>query len=129
MSDAKLMRAEKLRELLLEEKRKLWQEFHSRLFEEQGRLHEQFDNPGDVGDQSMLDVLADTGLAVADILREKLTRIEMAEQQLAQGNFGMCEDCGAEIDVDRLRAVPFATRCVSCQKLSEGPPSTSGKTL
>ena len=33
---------------------------------------------------------------------------------------GMCEDCGDYIPVERLEAAPWATRCVVCQKISEG---------
>lgn len=124
-----LMRTERLREILKEEKQKLWDELHAKLFVEQEWLREQFDNPGDIGDQSMLDVLSDTGIAVADILREKLTQIEVAEQKLSRGSYGICEDCGREIDEERLRAVPFAERCVTCQELIEGPSSPPGKTL
>ncbi len=30
-----------------------------------------------------------------------------------------CADCGDGIPVERLRAAPFAVRCVTCQALSE----------
>ena len=32
-----------------------------------------------------------------------------------------CEDCGAAIATNRLRAVPDATRCVSCQSFVDEP--------
>jgi DnaK suppressor protein len=114
-------RRERLRELLREEKRRLWNELRSETFGDQERLHTQFDIPQDIGELSMLDVLADTGLALADIHRERLTRLEEAEQKLVDGTLGICEDCGEEIDEDRLRVMPYAIRCVRCQELSEGP--------
>jgi len=33
--------------------------------------------------------------------------------------YGRCEDCGARISTERLRAVPFARRCVECQRKAE----------
>jgi len=114
-------RQERLREILREEKRRLWNELRSETFRDQERLHAEFEIPRDIGEQSLLDLLGDTGLAVADVLREQLTRMEEAEHKLVEGTFGFCEDCGAEIEEDRLRAVPYAIRCVRCQELHEGP--------
>jgi len=114
-------RQERLREILREEKRRLWQELRSEIFRDQEKLHSEYDIPQDIGEQSMLDVLSDTGLAVADILRERLTRMEEAERKLEEGTFGLCEDCGVEIEEERLRVVPYAVRCVRCQERSEGP--------
>lgn len=114
-------RQERLREILREEKRRLWQELRSEIFRDQEKLHAEYDIPRDLGEQSMLDVLSDTGLAVADILRERLTRMEEAERKLEEGTFGLCEDCGVEIEEERLRVVPYAVRCVRCQERSEGP--------
>ena len=121
MTRSKAERKERLRELLREEKRRLWNELRSEVFGNQERLRGEFEIPRDIGEQSMLDVLADTGIAVADILREKLTRMEDAEHKLLDGTFGICEDCGAEIDEERLRAMPYAIRCVRCQERREGP--------
>ena len=114
-------RQERLREILREEKRRLWQELRSEIFRDQEKLHAEYDIPRDIGEQSMLDVLSDTGLAVADILRERLTRMEEAERKLEEGTFGLCEDCGVEIEEERLRVIPYAVRCVRCQERSEGP--------
>ncbi len=114
-------RQERLREILREEKRRLWQELRSEIFRDQEKLHAEYDIPRDLGEQSMLDVLSDTGLAVAEILRERLTRMEEAERKLEEGTFGLCEDCGVEIEEERLRVVPYAVRCVRCQERSEGP--------
>lgn len=114
-------RQRRLREILREEKRRLWNDLRSEIFRDQERLHSEFEIPQDIGEQSMLDVLGDTGLALAGILQERLTRMETAEHKLVEGTFGICEDCGIEIEEDRLRAVPYAIRCVRCQERHEGP--------
>jgi DnaK suppressor protein len=38
------------------------------------------------------------------------------------GSYGVCADCGDEISERRLRAVPFATRCLPCQQSAEDRP-------
>jgi DnaK suppressor protein len=121
MPKRKNTRQERLRSVLLEEKRRLWNELRGELFSNQEKLHTQYDTPQDIGDRSMLDVLSDTGIAVADIMRERLTRMEEVEKKLAAGSYGICEECGEEIDEERLRVVPYAIRCVTCQEKHEGP--------
>ena len=51
--------------------------------------------------------------------RARLRAIEEAFLIIAEGTYGTCEDCGEEISVGRLNAVPFAVRCVECQKMQE----------
>lgn len=123
-------RHERLTKLLMAEKTRLWIEVRRELFETLGQeLRSQYDLPLDVGERSLIDVLADTGLVVADIRRQELTRMEEAMGRLAEGAYGICEECGAEIKEERLRVVPYATRCVGCQARQEGPPHGSGVTL
>ena len=49
--------------------------------------------------------------------REKsfLDKIEKALKKIEDGSFGVCEECGEEISLERLGALPFATNCVDCQ--------------
>lgn len=129
MTAKKRERIERLREALREEKRRLWQELRAETFRDQEALHEQFEIPRDIGEQSILDVLSDTGLGVADIVRERVTRLEDAEHKLLEGTYGLCEDCGAEIEEKRLIAVPYAVRCVRCQERFEGPAHPPEKSL
>ena len=53
-------------------------------------------------------------------LAEEERRIEEARRALADGTYGTCVDCGAEIPLDRLEAVPEAVRCLDCQRHFEG---------
>lgn len=43
--------------------------------------------------------------------RRELLLIDTAFQRMDQGNFGVCIDCGTDIPIERLEAVPFAIRC------------------
>ena len=42
-------------------------------------------------------------------------QIEAALDRLARGEYGICHDCDEFIGLPRLRALPFAQRCASCQ--------------
>lgn len=118
-----------LRELLLEEKRRLWSEVRGELFAKLGaELHSQYDLPRDIGDQGILDLLDDTGLAVIDIRRQQLTQLEEALVKLEAGRYGRCEDCGEKIATARLQVAPYAPCCLPCQAKREGP-AVAGRTL
>lgn len=118
-----------LRELLREEKRRLWNEVRTELFDRLGEeLHAQYDLPRDIGDQGILDLLDDTDLAVVDIRRQQLTQLEEALVKLEAGRYGRCEDCGKKIEDARLRVAPYAPCCLPCQAKREGP-AVTGRTL
>jgi DnaK suppressor protein len=60
-------------------------------------------------------------LAVAALDRDTLLyrEIQAARGRLADGTFGICEDCEAEIPERRLAAIPWARRCVPCQERAD----------
>jgi DnaK suppressor protein len=55
-----------------------------------------------------------TDVGVADRLEAIQARIERALAKIAEGSYGTCDDCGAEIPAGRLRSVPESVLCVSC---------------
>jgi DnaK suppressor protein len=38
---------------------------------------------------------------------------------MGDGSYGQCEECGLPIDLERLRATPFTSRCFDCQSAYE----------
>ena len=44
--------------------------------------------------------------------REQLRQVENALARIESGEYGTCEICGKEIPVERLEAMPAATRCI-----------------
>lgn len=54
-------------------------------------------------------VLADAESEVAEV--------ERALARLAEGSYGVCENCGKPISVARLEARPTATLCIDCARL------------
>lgn len=75
--------------------------------------------PGDSGDYSMADEVADLNIAMADRQIRELRDIDAAFARIKDGSFGACADCGADIEAARLIAYPTAMRCVSCQERHE----------
>jgi RNA polymerase-binding transcription factor DksA len=69
----------------------------------------------DSGDQSVADLLVDIDLAEIDRDVGELRDIEAALLRIAQGSYGTCIDCEAEIPRERLEVTPSAIRCIPCQ--------------
>ncbi len=110
----------KLKENLLERKRKMWNELREEFFGKLGReYNSQFDTSNDLEDLSILDALEDTGLAVADIKKRQLEELDESLRKIDEGTYGVCSNCGTEIDDARLKVEPFAEYCVACKKESE----------
>lgn len=75
--------------------------------------------PGDIGDQSVADTLADLNISIADRHIEELRAIEASLLRIQNGTYGTCVDCGAEIGFERLLAYPTAVRCIQDQERVE----------
>ncbi|MBN1401185.1 MAG: TraR/DksA C4-type zinc finger protein [Anaerolineae bacterium] len=48
--------------------------------------------------------------------KQLLAEVEDALRRLDEGTYGTCRHCGARIDVARLKAMPTASLCLSCQE-------------
>lgn len=51
--------------------------------------------------------------------RAVILQIDMALDKIRDGDYGICEECGREIGVKRLKVLPFARYCRDCQETSE----------
>jgi len=61
----------------------------------------------------------DLDLALLQMRAEMLERIDTALRRLDAGTYGVCVDCDQPIASERLRALPFAARCRSCEEARE----------
>jgi DnaK suppressor protein len=57
-------------------------------------------------------------LALRDRADQQLVLVEEALQRLDAGTFGTCVRCGRPIAEERLEALPWAARCIECQRLA-----------
>lgn len=114
-------RHEPLRKMLLRKK----EEVEARIREE---LEEKMDEDVatglgpvlDVGDLSTLDHDRDIDYGILNMLTQTLRDIDEALEQLDEGSYGICGECGEEIGEKRLQAIPFALNCLECQREKEG---------
>lgn len=58
----------------------------------------------------------DMSAATAELRSRMLREIENALKRVAGGTYGECEACGEEISPNRLKAIPWARYCLSCQE-------------
>jgi RNA polymerase-binding transcription factor DksA len=58
-------------------------------------------------------------VALLESLDQTVRQIDAALSRLHAGAYGRCDVCAGAISLARLRAVPFATRCVPCQSAKE----------
>jgi RNA polymerase-binding protein DksA len=75
--------------------------------------------PGDSGDESLANALADFNLTILDRHIDDMRDIEAALQRIKNGEYGVCTDCGVDVAFARLQAYPTAKRCIVCQEKRE----------
>jgi RNA polymerase-binding transcription factor len=73
----------------------------------------------DAGDEAVANELADIGAAFIDRHVRELREVEAARARLTRGTFGICMDCGMDIQWERLAVYPVATRCADCARTRE----------
>lgn len=66
-----------------------------------------------------LDAERDVEVVLDQATEATLVAIEEALARLDDGTFGRCIDCGDLIPIERLRALPYAPRCLPCQGRAE----------
>ncbi len=70
---------------------------------------------GDIYDQASSERDRELGLLLGDREREKLRNIDEALLKFEEGEYGICEECGDDIPLGRLKVMPFARYCVRCK--------------
>jgi DnaK suppressor protein len=73
----------------------------------------------DDGDWSVVDLSDDVIFRKLSVHKETLNKIDTALRKLQEGTYGICEDCGEEISLERLKVMPFAILCRDCQERQE----------
>jgi DnaK suppressor protein len=112
-----LNRQHKLRSLLEAKKTALLADLRKSMGEqraESGRMS--FEIAQDDGDKSVEDHGLHVQSAVQSMKSEQLDDIEQALKKLSEGSYGICEECGSEIPLQRLKIQPAASYCVACQE-------------
>ena len=74
---------------------------------------------GDVVDAASHDALLDMTLLLGNNTAETRRRVELGRQRIRDGVFAVCEDCGKQVGQARLDAMPYAEKCIGCQRKAE----------
>lgn len=61
--------------------------------------------------------------------RAKLSSIDIALDKIKEGTYGLCEECGEDINKKRLKVIPFTRHCIECQAEIEKRFSNSQETM
>ena len=109
---------EEFKELLLKEQKKIEDE-HKRIAkpvnEEAGDYATTYTNIGDDEDENASEVEEYAGnLAIESSLEKRLVETKEALKRIEDGTYGICENCGKEIPIERLKAYPSAKTCMQC---------------
>lgn len=72
---------------------------------------------GDDAPQRASDREIDLQRVEEDVAR--LAEIDAALQRIAEGSYGVCRECGADIPAKRLEVAPQARYCVACEAQRE----------
>ena len=73
----------------------------------------------DLGDQASAETDRNFMLRLRGREQRLLKKIDQAVERVDNGTFGICEDCGNEINLKRLEARPVTTMCIDCKTLQE----------
>ena len=60
-----------------------------------------------------------TALRIRDRESMLIHKIRNSLEDIQYGEYGICEDCGREIAIERLKARPVARRCIRCKTRQE----------
>ncbi len=77
------------------------------------------ENFPDPSDRASMESNRNSILRIRDRERKLIFKIQQALQRLDAGEFGICEECGEEIAMERLKARPVTTLCIECKANQE----------
>lgn len=74
------------------------------------------DDPADSGSANLE---RDRAQSLSGHARRMLGEVEAALERMDAGEYGTCANCGAAIERERLKALPYATLCMDCKRGEE----------
>lgn len=73
-------------------------------------------SPGDEMDVARSTSDVETHASLIERAEDRLRLIDQALSRVDNGTYGTCAECGEDIPLERLKALPFALLCVDCQE-------------
>ena len=80
----------------------------------------------DLIDQATLEADRSFRLRIRDRENKLIRKIEQSLTRIEEGTFGICEVCGEDIAIQRLKARPVTTCCIACKNKMEAMEKVAG---
>jgi DnaK suppressor protein len=80
----------------------------------------------DPTDRASLEADRNFMLRIRDRERRLILKIREALERIDKGTYGICETCGSEISVKRMKARPVTTQCIDCKTKEEAKEDALG---
>ena len=107
---------ETFKKLLIQEKEKLLEKMEKL---KNGEVFVNKDEIKDVGDAASDEFDKAFVMRIRDRELKLIKKIDEALMRIEKGIYGICEECGCEIEEKRLKARPVATLCIACKEDQE----------
>ena len=91
-----------------------------------GMTHHKENFP-DPTDRASLESDRNFMLRIRDREHKLIKKIKKALERIDNGTFGICESCGEEIAIPRLKARPVTTQCIDCKTKEEAQEKALGR--
>ena len=95
------------------------QELLSHADETVSGMTEQKENFPDPTDRATLESDRNFMLRIRDREHKLIKKVKKALERIENGTFGICEKCGDDISIERLKARPVTTQCIDCKTKEE----------
>lgn len=90
-----------------------------------GMTHQKETFP-DPTDRASLESDRNFMLRIRDRENKLIKKIKKALDRIEDGSFGICESCGEDISIARLKARPVTTQCIECKTKQEAMEKSLG---
>ncbi|RAX58581.1 molecular chaperone DnaK suppressor DksA [Helicobacter monodelphidis] len=107
---------EEFKEILLKRKEQLQDSFANHVNEMDALKHQKMSDEIDYANASMQNLV---GNSISLHHKKEYDDIEIALMKIEEGEYGICEMCGEEIRIDRLKVKPHAKYCIICREFIE----------
>ena len=77
------------------------------------------ENCPDPTDRAALEADRNFMLRIRDREAKLIKKIREALERFENGTYGICESCGEDISIKRLKARPVTTQCIDCKSKEE----------
>ncbi|MGD8367491.1 MAG: RNA polymerase-binding protein DksA [Desulfobacterales bacterium] len=89
-------------------------------------MTDQRENFPDPTDRASLEADRNFMLRIRDRENKLIKKIKKALDRIENGTFGICEICGEDISIERLKARPVTTQCIDCKTKEEAKEKALG---